>query len=125
MLGETRRIAPGNMNTWIFEAVGMDGGVRFSTRNPAVFHRFAMRDGAQVWEDVQPGNVSVWPMVSGAIFEFGFGDALLQMWASYLAERAGGLAGRFGTATPAEALTAHRVFGAALRSARAGMPESP
>lgn len=116
MLWETRRIAPGNMNTWVFEAVGMDGGVRFSTRNPAVFHRFAMRDGAQVWEDVQPGNVSVWPMVSGAIFEFGFADALLQMWAVFLAERAGALGDRFGCATPQEALISHRIFAAALAS---------
>jgi hypothetical protein len=56
-------------------------------------------------------------MVSGAIFEFGFADALLQMWASYLAERAGELQGRFATATVAEAVEAHRVFDAAARSA--------
>ena len=103
----------------------MDGGVRFSTRQPTLLHRFAIRDGEQIWEEVQPGNVSAWPVVSGAIFEFGFGDALLQMWASYLAEREGALNGRFGTATPAEALLAHRVFDAALRSGRAGLPESP
>ena len=125
MLWETRRIAPGHVNTWFFEAVGMDGGVRFSTRQPTVLHRFAIRDGEQIWEEVQPGNVSAWPVVSGAIFEFGFGDALLQMWASYLAEREGALNGRFGTATPAEALLAHRVFDAALRSGRGGLPESP
>ena len=125
MLWETRRIAPGHVNTWFFEAVGMDGGVRFSTRQPTLLHRFAIRDGEQIWEEVQPGNVSAWPVVSGAIFEFGFGDALLQMWASYLAEREGALNGRFGTATPAEALLAHRVFDAALRSGRAGLPESP
>jgi len=116
MLWETRRIAPGNMNSWSFEALGMDGGVRFSTRNPTVVQRFTRREGEQVWEEVQPGNVSVWPMVSGGIFEFGFADALLQMWASYLAEREGALGDRFGTATPQEALDAHRVFEAALRS---------
>lgn len=125
MLWETRRIAPGHVNTWFFEAMGMDGGVRFSTRQPTLLHRFALRNGEQIWEEVQPGNVSAWPVVSGAIFEFGFGDALLQMWAAYLAERAGALNGRFGTATPEEALLAHRVFDAALRSDRAGMPESP
>jgi len=38
------------------------------------------------------------------------------MWAAYLAERAGALGGRFGCATPQEALEAHRVFDAALRS---------
>lgn len=125
MLWETRRIAPGHSNTWFIDAMGMDGGVRFSTRQPTVLQRFTLRDGEQVWEEVQPGNVSAWPVVSGAIFEFGFGDALLQMWASYLAERAGELGDRFATATPAEALAAHRVFAAALRSSATGMPESP
>lgn len=116
MLWETKRIAPGNMNTWVFEALGMDGGVRFSTRTPAYFERFRKQGSEQIWEQVQPGNVSAWPMVSGAIFEFGFADALLQMWASYLAERAGQLGDRFGTATVAEAVESHRVFNAAARS---------
>ena len=117
MLWETKRIAPGNMNTWVFEAVGMDGGVRFSTRTPAYFERFRREGSEQIWEQIQPGNVSVWPMVSGAIFEFGFADALLQMWASFLAERAGELGDRFATATVAEAVAAHHVFDAAARSA--------
>jgi predicted dehydrogenase len=125
MLWETRRIAPGQMNSWSFEALGMDGGVRFSTRTPTTLQRFARRDGEQVWEDVQPGNVSAWPTISGGIFEFGFSDALLQMWASYLAERAGALGDRFGTATVDEAVGAHRVFDAALRSAKSGSAEPP
>jgi predicted dehydrogenase len=124
MLWETRRIAPGQMNSWSFEALGMDGGVRFSTRTPTTLQRFTRRDGEQVWEEVQPGNISVWPMVSGGIFEFGFADALMQMWASYLAEREGELGERFGTATPAEALASHRVFAAALRSDLSGRAET-
>lgn len=123
MLWETRRIAPGNMNSWVFEALGMDGGVRFSTRSPAVLQRFARHDGEQVWEDVQPGHASVWPTVTGGIFEFGFTDALLQMWAAYLAERAGALGDRFACATPREALDSHRVFAAALESHATGAAE--
>ena len=125
MLWETRRIAPGQMNSWSFEAWGMDGGVRFSTRTPTTLQRFTRRDGEQVWEEVQPGNVSAWPVISGGIFEFGFSDALLQMWASYLAEREDALGDRFGTATVAEAVTAHRVFDAALRSNVSGSAERP
>ena len=123
MLWETRRIAPGQMNSWSFEALGMDGGVRFSTRNPTTLDRFTRRDGEQVWEQVQPGNISGWPMISGGIFEFGFADALLQMWASYLAEREGFLGAGFGTATPREALDSHRVFAAAVRSQSSGRAE--
>ena len=123
MLWETKRIAPGQRNTWFFEALGMDGGVRFSTRSPQVLHRFGILDGEQAWSEVQPGHSSVWPTVTGGIFEFGFPDALLQMWAAFLAERAGLLGDRFGTATPHEALTAHRVFAAALRSHETGRSE--
>ena len=120
MLWETKRIAPGQSNTFFFEAYGMDGGVRFSTRSPQTLQRFGMVDGEQAWSEVQPGHRSVWPTVTGAIFEFGFPDALLQMWAVFLAERAGRLGNGFGTATPQEALASHRVFAAALRSHATG-----
>jgi hypothetical protein len=106
------------MNTWRITATGMDGGVAFSTAQPKTVHRFAVRDGRQIWERSEVGSQSVFPTATGAIFEFGFSDAVLQMWAAFLAERAGALDGRFGTATPAEALDAHRIFAAALRSGR-------
>jgi predicted dehydrogenase len=125
MLWETKRIAPGESNTWYFEAYGMDGGVRFSTRSPQTLQRFGLVDGEQAWSEVQPGHRSVWPTVTGAIFEFGFPDALLQMWAAFLAERAGQLGDRFGCATPAEALGSHRVFAAALTSHRTGAAVAP
>jgi predicted dehydrogenase len=112
----THRIAPGHMNTWRITALGMDGGVSFSTAQPKTVHRFALRDGRQVWERFEVGSQSSFATVTGSIFEFGFADAVLQMWAAYLAERAGALDGRFGCATPREALDAHRIFDAALRS---------
>jgi predicted dehydrogenase len=112
----THRIAPGHMNTWRITATGMDGGVAFSTAEPKTVHRFAVRDGRQAWERLEVGSQSVFPTATGAIFEFGFSDAILQMWAAFLAERAGALGGRFGCATPTEALDAHRIFAAALRS---------
>jgi predicted dehydrogenase len=114
---ETKRIAPGEMNTWVFEALGMDGGVSFTTRTPATLRRFRVTPaGEQVWEESQPGHVSGFGVITGGIFEFGFTDALLQMWAAFLAERAGALGDRFGCATPAEALDSHALFAAALRS---------
>ena len=50
---ETKRIAPGNMNTWRFFAVGMDGGIEFSTRAPKTVRRFRVDEGAQVWERLE------------------------------------------------------------------------
>ena len=73
-------------------------------------------DGEQVWQEVEMGSQSSFATITGGIFEFGFSDAILQMWASYLAERAGQLGEAFGCVTPQEAVTSHRVFAAALDS---------
>jgi predicted dehydrogenase len=120
----THRIAPGHLNTWRITALGMDGGVAFSTAQPKTVNRFAVRDGRQVWERLEVGSQSVFPTITGGIFEFGFADAVLQMWAAFLAEREGALDGRFGCATPEEALDGHRIFAAALRSGKTGTAES-
>jgi predicted dehydrogenase len=120
---ETKRIAPGETNTWRLRAVGMDGGVDFSTASPKAVHRFALRDGRQVWERLETGSQSAFPTVTGPIFEFGFSDAILQMWAAYLAERDGALGDRLGCVTPAEALASHELWDAALRSAESGRAE--
>jgi predicted dehydrogenase len=117
---EMWRIAPGESNTWRLRVVGLDGGVEFSTRNAKEVRTFAVEDGRQVWKSTEVGSQSAFPTATGAIFEFGFSDAILQMWASFLAERAGSLDGRFGCATTAEAVGAHRLFAAAMRSHAAG-----
>ena len=119
---ETKRIAPGEKNTWIFEAVGMDGGVRFSTKNPKSVEIFDVvevpgQGREQAWQQVDSGSQSVWPTVTGPIFEFGFSDSILQMWAAYLAEREGLLGDRFGCVTPQEAAETHRIYREARESA--------
>ena len=82
-------------------ALGMDGGVEFSPASPKVVRRFAVRDGAPALGaagDRQPVRRS--RRSTGPIFEFGFPDAILQMWAAYLAEREGALGDRLGCVTP-------------------------
>ena len=116
---QTKRIAPGEMNTWRMRVVGMSGGVEFSTRYPQSLRVMTVRDGQQVWEERMTGSQSAQPTITGPIFEFGFTDSLLQMWAAYFAERAGELGSRFGCATPAEAAAAHALFDAALRASAA------
>jgi predicted dehydrogenase len=120
---ETKRMAPGETNSWILRVVGMEGGVEFSTRNPKAVRRFMVRRDRQIWEHLETGSQSVFSTVTGAIFEFGFSDAVLQMWAAYLAERAGTLGDGFGCVTPDEALSAHRLFDAALLSGESGRAE--
>ena len=127
---ETKRIAPGEKNTWFFEAIGMDGGVRFSTKSPKeveVFSRIEVPGigHEQAWQRLDAGSQSVWPTVTGGIFETGFSDAILQMWAAYLAEREGALGDRFGCVTPEEAAFTHRIFEAALQSQATGTSVAP
>ncbi len=112
---EMKRIAPGEANTWWIEVLGMDGSVRFSTKEPKTLWKFR-RDKEQTWERIDLGHVSAFPTATGPIFEFGFPDALLQMWAAFLAEREGTLGDRLGCVKPDEALLSHKLFQAALES---------
>jgi hypothetical protein len=112
----TKRIDPGQKNSWLLRVLGMDGGVEFCTRYPKTLRVMTMADGEQVWQEVEMGSQSSFATITGGIFEFGFSDAIQQMWAAYLAERAGELGERFACVTPQEAVTSHRVFAAALDS---------
>ncbi|MDM4762066.1 Gfo/Idh/MocA family oxidoreductase [Galbitalea sp. SE-J8] len=127
---ETKRIAPGNKNTWLFEVEGLDGGVRFSTADPIGVELFRVIDvpgsgSEQSWQRIEVGSQSAWPTVTGGIFGTGFSDAILQMWASFLAEWAGELADRFACASPREALASHRMARAALRAHAEGRAVAP
>lgn len=129
---ETKRIDPGQKNTWEFEAIGLNGGIRFSTKNPKRVEVFTVVDipgigKEQVWQQLDASSQSVWPTVTGSIFESGFSDSILQMWAVFLAEREGLLGDRFAAAKPEEAALTHRIYAAAMRSHETGtaVPVSP
>ena len=112
----TKRLAPHEMNTWFIEVLGTERGVRFSTKEPKTVRIFERRR-EQVWERYDVGHAaSAFPVITGGIFEAGFSDCFLQMWASFVAEREGLLGDRFGCATPDEAVASHEIFAAALRS---------
>jgi len=119
---KTQRIAPGQKNTWYVEILGTKASVRFSTRNPKRLDLLEYRGGEQVWGQVETGYTSVFPTITGAIFEFGFTDAVLQMWAAFLHElEHGSPPSRFaGCATPEETALSHRLFTAALQSQETG-----
>lgn len=113
---EMKRMAPTETNTWIFEIMGTDLGVRYSTKEPKTLWQFR-RDKEQWWEKIDLGFGTPFKTITGGIFEPGFPDILMQMWAAFLAERAGVLGDRFGCATPDEAVAHHEIFAAALVSA--------
>jgi predicted dehydrogenase len=112
---ELKRFAPGETNSWFIEILGTDGGVRYSTKTPKTLWTFR-REKEQIWDQTDLGFQMVFPVITGGIFEPGFPDILLQMWAAFLAERAGQLGDRFGCATVEEAVASHRIWAAALAS---------
>lgn len=120
MRWETKRLSPGATNTWFVEVLGTEGGVRFSTAEPKTLWTFRRQGNTQTWTREDLGFGTPYKTITGGIFEVGFPDVLQQMWAAFLCERADALEGRFGCATPEEALASHQVFDAALRSHKEG-----
>jgi hypothetical protein len=77
----------------------------------------------QSWEVLDLGYSSAYPAITGGIFEFGFPDSMLQMFAAFcdeLVHRSDGMRQPFHCATPAETAQHHRVLTAALESHRTG-----
>ncbi len=111
---EMKRMAPGEMNTWFLEVLGTEGGVRFSTKDPKTLWVFE-RGREQIWQRIDLGYQVPFATITGGIFEPGFPDCFLQMWAAYAAERARPLGGRFGC-PPGRGAAQPWMFAAALES---------
>ena len=119
---ETKRIAPGETNTWYLNVYGTQNSAEFSTKNPKTLRTLPYRPGdRQAWHVEDLGYSSAYPAITGHIFEFGFTDAIQQMWAAYLDELVHPqMTGTFSCATPEEAHLSHRLFTAAIESQRTG-----
>ena len=116
-----QRIAPGQKNTWYTEVLGTQACARWSSTNPRLLEVMTYTPGTeQVWQQIQTGYETAFKTITGGIFEFGFTDAIQQMWAAFLYELATGkpVAKFAGCVTPDEAAFSHRLFTAALASQR-------
>ncbi len=117
---ETKRIAPGETNTWTIEIDGTEGSIAYTTKQPKTLRWMDYEPGAaQAWKIVDLGSQSAYAHATGAIFEFGFSDAILQMWAAFCDELTHGrerMRQPFHCATPEEAAETHKLFTAALES---------
>lgn len=122
MMLSMKRIAPGHANTWFIRIAGTDFSAEFSTKYPKQVAYLPYEPGAdQAWHILDVPHRSVYATITGGIFEFGFPDSILQMWAAFCEEIAGGGDGpAFRCATPEEAEGSHRLFTAALESQRTG-----
>ena len=76
--------------------------------------------GEQKWEYLSVGYEPAFRTITGGIFEFGFTDSILQMWAAFLYDLgyAAPLRKFAGCVTPQETALSHRLFTAALQSHR-------
>ncbi|MDZ4135326.1 MAG: gfo/Idh/MocA family oxidoreductase, partial [Paracoccaceae bacterium] len=116
---KTWRIAPGEANTWSIRVLGMKGSAAFTTKSPRQWQFMTYTPGgSQCWQTEDLGYQPLFPGITGGIFEFGFTDAIQQMWAAFVDELAGGDARGFPCATPAEAAAHHAVLSAALTAGR-------
>lgn len=112
---ETKRLSPGSTNEWRIEVYGLDTSMRFSTNDPNAFYFTQDCGKEQAWCRLDMGYKPQYPTITGGIFEFGFTDAILQMWATFIAETEGQEV-EFGCFTPAETALSHKLHTAALLS---------
>ncbi|NLM77583.1 MAG: Gfo/Idh/MocA family oxidoreductase [Ruminococcaceae bacterium] len=112
---ETKRMAPGQTNTWYFEIYGMKASARFSSTRPNQFSYTVDWGKEQAWADLDIGYKPMIPVITGPIFEFGFTDAILQMWGTFMLELDGQQVD-FGCFTPEETVLSHDLQTASLRS---------
>ncbi|MEG1752273.1 MAG: Gfo/Idh/MocA family oxidoreductase [Christensenella sp.] len=110
---EMKRMAPGCTNTVEYEIYGLKMSAKFTSDDPNALHYIETKGREQAWSRIVVGQQTQFPVITGSIFEFGFSDSLLQMFAAFVSELRG-LPFEFGCFTPNEALLSHKVLTAAL-----------
>ncbi len=115
MFLETKRLSPGSTNDWYLRVTGMEASAHFTSEDPNAFHYLHSEGKDQAWSRVVIGSKPLFPTITGDIFEFGFSDSILQMWAAFLQEIEG-VPVAFGCFTPEETRLSHALLTAALQS---------
>lgn len=118
---KTQRIAPGQKDTWYCEVLGMKKSVKYSSKNTNSIEIMDYSNGGeQAWQVIDMGHEVTFKSITGGIFEFGFSDSILQMWAAYLYElvHCKPIRKFASCVTPEETALSHRLFTAALESHR-------
>lgn len=118
---ETKRMAPGQTNSWFIEVYGTLGSVKFSTHDPKAYYYLETTGKEQGWTRIDIGPQSFIPTITGGIFEFGFSDAFQQMIGAFLQEFGEeGAIHPFQNVMPEETHLSHRLMTAALESWETG-----
>ena len=112
---ETKRIEPGATNQWYLKVNGTKASVYFTSEDPNAFHFLYSEGKTQAWSRVIGGYQPMFKTITGDIFEFGFSDSILQMWAAYMAEMDGRKLA-FVCVRPEHTQMSHALMTAALKS---------
>lgn len=112
---EMKRMAPGCTNTVEYEIYGLNMSAKFTTDDPNAIQYTQAVGREQAWTRLVIGQKTQYPVITGSIFEFGFSDSLLQMFAAFVSELRG-LPCSFGCFRPEEARMSHELLTAALES---------
>ncbi|MFI4910905.1 MAG: Gfo/Idh/MocA family protein [Sedimentisphaeraceae bacterium JB056] len=115
---KTHRISPGNKNTWYIEIQGTKASVKWSTKQINTLEIMEYTGGEQAWQVIDMGHEMTYKSITGGIFEAGFSDSMLQMWAAFLYEMVHGKhKSKFASCvTPDEVALSHKLFTAALQA---------
>lgn len=122
MTVKTYRIAPGETDTWYIEILGTKFSARYSTKLTKTLQTMRYENGGpQIWMNEDLGYTSAYKTITGNIFEFGFTDAILQMWAAFIDEfNEPREKMPFRCITPEETFLQHKILTAALESGKTG-----
>lgn len=112
---EMKRMAPGCTNTVEYEIYGLNMSAKFTSDDPNAIQYTQAVGREQAWARLVIGQKTQFPVITGSIFEFGFSDSLLQMFAAFVSELRG-LPCSFGCFRPEEARMSHELLTAALDS---------
>ena len=112
---ETKRMSPGSTDEWFIEVYGLNCSAKFNSNDPNGFMYTQAWGKEQAWCRINVGYKPMIPTITGSIFEFGFTDAILQMWATFIQEIEGKEV-EFGCFTPEETVLSHKLNTAALQS---------
>jgi len=115
---KTQRIAPGHKNTWYLEILGTRTSARWSSKQINTLEVLEYSGSEQGWQVIDMGHEMAYKSITGGIFEAGFSDSILQMWAAFLFELHHGkpLTKFAGCVTPDEVALSHKLFTSALKS---------
>lgn len=118
MIIKTQRIAPGQKNTWYLEIYGTKASAKWSSKQVNTLEILEYDGSEQAWQVIDMGHEMAYKSITAGIFEAGFSDSILQMWAAFLYELHHGkpMSKFSGCVTPEEVALSHRLFTAALKS---------